>query len=134
MRRLVTLPLLLAALAAGCGGTPSSAGDFEGEERRVAEAVEQLQSSGEARKAAEVCDEVFARALREAVAAPGSTCETEMEKALGDADDFALEVEDVTVDGTRATARVRALGAEGRQVRTLELVREGADWRVASLG
>jgi hypothetical protein len=135
MRRArLALLLLLAALASGCAGNPSSASEFEGEEKKVADVVEKLQSAGETGDAKTICDEVLAKGLREEVAASGASCEQELDKAIKDADDFDLEVEDVTINGTQATARVRGRVGDSDQVRELEFVREGADWRATALG
>jgi hypothetical protein len=133
-RASLAVPLVLAALAAGCGASASSAGDFEGEERRVADVVEKLQSAGETGDAAEICNEVLARELREEIQAAGANCEEELEKAIQDADDFELEVEDVTITGNTATARVRGREGDEDTVRTFEFVREGGEWRATSLG
>jgi cytochrome P450 len=128
------VPLVLAALAAGCGASASSAGDFEGEEKRVAEVVEKLQSAGETGDAAEICQEVLASDLREEMRAAGANCEQELDKAIEDADDFELEVEDVTVSGDTATAKVRGRDGGEERVRDFEFVREEGGWRATSLG
>jgi hypothetical protein len=133
-RALLAVPLVLAALAAGCAGSPSSAGNFEGEEKRVADVVEKLQSAGETGDAAEICDEVLASELRDQIQAAGADCEQELDKAIKDADDFELEVEDVTISGNSATAKVRGRDDGEERVRDFEFVREGRDWRATSLG
>jgi hypothetical protein len=133
-RAFLAVPLVLAALAAGCGASTSSAGDFEGEERRVADVVEKLQSAGETGDAAEICDEVLARQLRDEMEAAGANCEQELDKAIEDADDFELEVEDVTISGDSATAKVRGQDQGEERVRDFEFVREGNGWRATSLG
>ena len=133
-RVLFAVPLVLAALAAGCGASASSAGDFEGEERRVADVVEKLQSAGETGDAAEICEEVLASDLREEMRAAGANCEQELDKAIQDADDFELEVEDVTVSGDTATAKVRGRDGGEERVRNFEFVRESSGWRATSLG
>jgi hypothetical protein len=133
-RALLAVPLVLAALAAGCGASASSAGDFEGEERAVADVVEKLQSAGETGDAAEICDEVLASDLRDEMRAAGANCEQELDKAIQDADDFELEVEDVTITGDTATARVRGRENDEEAVRTFEFAREGSGWRATSLG
>ena len=133
-RAFLAVPLVLAALAAGCGASTSSAGDFEGEERRVADVVEKLQSAGETGDAAEICDEVLARQLRDEMQAAGANCEQELDKAIKDADDFELEVEDVTISGDTATAKVRGQDQGEERVRDFEFVREGNGWRATSLG
>jgi hypothetical protein len=133
-RALLAVPLVLAALASGCTGDSSSAGEFEGEEKKVAEVVEDLQSAGEAGDAGTICDEVLARRLREQIQEAGSSCEQEIEKAIKDADDFDLDVEDVTIQGNSATAKVRGQDQGEERVRDFEFVREGSDWRATSLG
>ena len=133
-RALLAVVLALAALASGCAGTSSSAGDFQGEERRVADVVEKLQSAGQTGDAAEICDEVLAKQLRDEIQEAGSNCEQEIDKAIKDADDFDLEVEDVTINGNSATAKVKGRDRGEERVREFEFVREGADWRATSLG
>jgi hypothetical protein len=133
-RASLAVPLLLAALAAGCGASGSSAGEFEGEERRVADVVEKLQSAGETGDAAEICNEVLASELREEMQAAGANCEQELDKAIQDADDFELEVEDVTITGDTATAKVRGHDGGEERVRDFEFVREDGGWRATSLG
>ena len=59
----------------------------------------------------------------------------ELEKVTGDADDFELDVTDVTVTGTTATAKVKARrGDRDDAETTFSLVREDGDWRLANLG
>jgi hypothetical protein len=129
-RALIVVPLALAALAAGCAQTGSSANKFNGAEHDVAAKVEQLQSAGESGDAKEICDKVLATQLRDKMQAAGSSCEQELDKAIKDADDFDLAVEKVTITGDTATAAVK-----GRDnVREFEFVREGGDWRATSLG
>jgi uncharacterized cupredoxin-like copper-binding protein len=133
-RALLAVPLVLAALAGGCAGGSSSAGKFKGEEKQVAEQVEKLQSAGQTGDAAEICDDILSKALREQIQAAGSNCEQELDKAFKDADDFDLDVEDVTIAGNKATAKVKGRDKGTDRVRDLEFVREGKDWRVTSLG
>ncbi len=47
-RSLLTVPLVLAALASGCTGGATSASEFEGEEKKVADQIEKLESAGKA--------------------------------------------------------------------------------------
>jgi hypothetical protein len=128
MRRVLVLLAILAL--AGCGATASSAGDFEGEEARVAETVEDVQAAGAADETQRLCDELFARALVERFqSAGGGDCRQEVGTALEDTDAFELTVQDVTIQGTTARARVES----EERVRTLTLVREGGRWRVSAL-
>ena len=135
MRRpLAALLILLAALAAGCGTGSSSAGDFEGDEKAVAEQVERIQTAGQRRDGESICTDVLAEELRERLTAGNSTCEQELDKVIEDADDFELTVRDVEISGQTASAKVEGRVGSAKQVRTLEFVREGEDWRATSLG
>ena len=133
-RALLAAPLVLAALAGGCAGGSSSAGDFKGEEKKVAETVEKLQTAGETGDAAEICNDILSKGLRDRIQAAGSSCEQELDKAIGDADDFDLDVEAVTISGSTATAKVKGRDDGQDRVRDLKFVREGSDWRATSLG
>lgn len=134
-RSLLALPLALAALTAGCtSGASSSSSDFQGEEKKVADKIEKLESAGKAGDAKVICTEVLAKSLSDQIAAAGSSCEEELDKAIKDADDFGLDVEDVTINGDTATAKVKGKEDGKDQVRTFEFERDGSDWRATNLG
>jgi hypothetical protein len=130
----IAVPLVLAALASGCAGGASSANDFQGEQKQVADVVEKLQSAGETGDAKAICDDILSKALADQIKAAGSTCEQELDKAIKDADDFDLDVESVTIDGDKATAKVKGRDRGADRVRTFEFEREGSSWRATSLG
>jgi hypothetical protein len=136
--RIVKRPLLVllpfAVALAGCGGSTSSATNFSGDEQGVAEQVEALQSAAESRDGAAVCGDVLTADLRESMRSDGASCADQVDEAIGDADDFELEVQDVSVQGEQATARVLARYDGADRVRTVELVRERGSWRISSLG
>ena len=128
------LPVLLAALAlAGCGtqAEPSSVEKFQGEDRAVAQKVEDLQEAGEGRNAEDICSDILASSLVQQLEAAGVKCADEMEKAIDDADDYDLEVQKVTVSGSTATAEVRR-GDDG-PTETMEFTKENGQWRATSL-
>ena len=137
MRRpiaLLTLPAVMLTLAvAGCGAeTQSSVGDFEGDEREVAQLVDDLEKAAGDADAEEICGRIFATELLNSIKAGDSDCVEEMEKALADANDFEIEVVDVTVTGSTAKATVRQ-GEEGRTAE-FSFERDGDAWRATSLG
>jgi hypothetical protein len=130
-RRVAILPLLLLA---GCGASssqPSSVDDFKGDERAVAQKVEDLQQAGESQEPETICNDILARSLVQQLEAAGSDCTQEMEKAVEDADDYALDVTDVSISGSTATAKVRR-GEDG-PTETMEFTKEGGQWRATSL-
>jgi hypothetical protein len=133
-RSLLAFPLALAALAAGCGASSSTSASFEGQEKAVADQVEKIQSAGEARDAKQLCDDVLATTLRDAIAEAGSSCEVELDKAIRDADDFDLAVEDVTITGDDAVAKVKTGSGDDAPTREFEFRKEGNSWRATSLG
>ena len=131
MKRLVVLLGVLALAGCGAEADPSSAEKFQGEERAVAQKVEDLQEAGEGRNPEDICSEILASSLVQQLEAAGVECAAEMEKAIDDADDFDLEVQDVTVTGSTATADVRR-GEDG-PTETMEFTREDGQWRATSL-
>jgi len=134
-RSLRPLPLLLAVAIAGCGQSQSSAGDFKGAEKDVADTIEQLQTSAQNRKPEEICSEVLARGLVEKLKSSGTDCVDEMEKIIADADDFELDVTKVTITGTTATAAVKARrGERDTAVTNFALEREDKKWRLTDFG
>ena len=104
---------------------------FQGEERAVAQKIEDLQEAGERRRPEQICTDILARALVQQLEAAGANCTDEMSKAIEDADDFDLDVREVTIDGTTATVTVRR-GDDG-PTETMEFTKEGGQWRATSL-
>jgi hypothetical protein len=133
--RLAPLALVVALAAAGCGqANKDSATKFSGEQRAVAQAVEDLQSAGRKGDAQKICTDLLAPALIEEIRHASGDCAKVLDGALQDADTFEMTVEKVTVDGTRATAVVKSDAGKKDRTDTLELVREGRNWKIASLG
>jgi hypothetical protein len=123
-------PALAALLLVGCGaGTESSTEAFSGEDKRVAQVIEDLQTAGANGEAEEICSRISPRSSSTGWAR-GASCAQELDDALADADDFELDVEKVEVNGTRATATVS--DSDGR-AKAVQLVRERDGWRVSEL-
>jgi hypothetical protein len=120
---------------AGCGAAQEESSSVEkfksGDERVVAQKIEDLQEAGSRRDPEKICAEILARSLVQELEAAGASCTDEMKKAIEDADDYALDVREVTVSGSTATATVRR-GDDG-PTETMEFTREGGDWRATSL-
>jgi dihydroxyacetone kinase len=129
---LVALPLVLSA----CGQTSKdSAGDFKGDQKAVAQAVEDLQSAGKKHDGAKICSTLLAPALVAKIkTASDGACDKVVKDALDDADSYELQVQKVTVDGANASAVVKSEGGDKDRVDTLQLVKAGDAWKIATLG
>jgi hypothetical protein len=128
--RLVLVPLALAVPLAGCAGANTSVRNFQGAERDVASAISDFESAGQHKNERKICTELLTAAYAKSLAAGRSTCEDEVSDAVADADDYKLDIKDVTVTGPTATAVVENAG----HTATFRLQRVGADWRIASVG
>jgi hypothetical protein len=118
---------------AACGATPSSAEKFSGDEKAVAQVVEDIEAAGRSRDAAEICSRLLATELADRIKEGGKSCTEELGASLDDADDFDLQVEDVTVTGTTATARVKGRDGTKDRVATFRFVKEGTAWKAQAL-
>ena len=128
------LVVLLGVLAlAGCGAEPdpSSAEKFKGEQRAVAQKVEDLQDAGRGGKAEDICSDILASSLVQEIEQAGGDCADEMKKAIEDAQDYKLDVRKVTIAGSDATVEVRR-GDDG-PTGTMEFTKENGQWRATSL-
>ena len=132
MRRLLAL-LPMAVVLAGCGeATSTSVEDFRGDERAVAQVVEDLQAAGEQQDAEEICRDLLVQDVVRRLERGGSSCAAEIDRAIEDVDDYELVVEDVTITGSTARATVVPReGTDGRAV--LRFERVGGAWRAAGL-
>ena len=118
---------------AGCGSTSqtTSVDSFSGDERAVAQKIEDLQEAGSRRDPEKICTEILAKSLVQQLETAGTSCTDVMKKAIEDADDYDLDVRKVTISGETATATVRR-GEDG-PTETMEFAKEGDDWRATSL-
>ncbi len=131
MKRLLALLPLLFVVGCGAEAQPSSVDKFTGDERAIAQQVEDLQTAGTGRKPEDICANILARSLVTQIEAAGVDCTDEMQKAIEDADDYALDVTKIDVSGTTATVEVRR-GEDG-PTDTMEFTRENDQWRATSL-
>lgn len=128
--------LVAAALAvAGCTSAPTNdaAGDFQGAEREVAEVVDDLSAAALDGDAKEICDTIFAPDLKNRLGPDGVDCQDALEDQLTDVGDGEIEVQEITVDGTTATATVVSPYSGDDVEQTLSLERDGDAWRITGL-
>ena len=137
-RRLTAAALLGAAVLSGCASTSkSSTAKFTGERKAVAQTIEDLQKAGSDGDEAKICDDLLAApVVARLKAAPGAKndCATALGDSLDDADSFEMTVKSVTVNGTTATAVVKSEAGKKDRTDTLSLVKEGANWKLQSIG
>jgi hypothetical protein len=133
------LPVLVAAAVtlSACGQTSEdSSGDFQGQEKAVAQTIEDLQTASSKGDRDKICDEILAPDLVNRIkSASKQPCPDALKDALRDADAFELQVKKVTIDGTTATALVESDEAgDEKQTDTLTLTKAGDGWRISALG
>jgi hypothetical protein len=133
--------LPLAAIAAvavtGCTTTTTSndsSGKFSGEQRLVANTVEDFESAAAKGDQDQICRELLAKPLIATYAKRGGTCAKAVDGALKDSDSFGLTVESVRIAANTATARVKADRGKHDVLRDLTLVKEGPGWRISAFG
>ncbi len=139
MRTHLLIALALTAALAGCGASSStsedSSGDFQGQQRLVANAVEDLEAAAGDGDEAKLCRELLASELvqRLASAADGD-CGRAVTRALDNTDAVGLTVRSVRIDGQRATATVTQETGDRDRRTTIGLVKQRGGWKVAALG
>ena len=136
-RRALPAAILAAALlAGGCGATTPTeedAAEFGGEQRLVAQAIEDLQDAAIDGDEDRICRELLAEGLAERMGGTGQDCERTVRDALEDTDTSDLTVRSVEISGTTATARVKAERGDADRETTVGLAKEGARWRISRL-
>jgi hypothetical protein len=131
LRPVATRPLLLVVAAcalAGCGDSGPS------DEQQIRATLAEFQRATAAHDYQALCDQVLAPKLVETVKQIGLPCEIALRKGFKGVRDPHLSVGAVAVDDDKATAEVRSSAADEEPSRdTVELVRVGERWRIASL-
>ena len=135
LRSLPPIALLGALLVGGCttqSSNDDSTGKFRGDQRLVANTVEDFESAASKGDQDKVCRDLLAKALVAQYAERGGTCEKAVDAALKDTDSFDLTVERVTISGQQATAAVKADRGKKDINQSLTLVKQGAGWRISA--
>jgi Putative lumazine-binding len=133
MRTFLALCALALVLSA-CGATPrDSAKDFSGAKRSVAVAVEDVENAARKDDPDAFCTTLLTDGLLAALKAQGTNCVTATKEAFKDADSLDLTVDEVTISGNTATAKVTSGTGSKKKTDTLELERDGTTWKVAAL-
>jgi hypothetical protein len=137
-RRLsIALAVVLAAALAGCTTqrtASDSASKFRGDQRLVANVVENLQRAASKNDQAQICRDLLAKPLVTQLAQHGGTCERAVRTALKDTDLTDLSVTAVRITGPSARAQVTFANNGKDRRQGLDLVKEGTVWRIGSFG
>jgi len=133
LRRLaLLLPLALLAGCAPSGGGGVDTGKFQGEEKNVAQALDDLTDVARRKDGQRACAELLAKKVVDALDARGG-CAKALDDQLDDVDVATMDVDDIAIAGNTARARVRSEYDGDKVPRTLVLVREDRRWRLQSL-
>jgi hypothetical protein len=134
MHRIAVIAVVLALGLSACGAAQptKSADKFSGDRAQVADVVDRLAAAGAKGDAQTICDDILAKQLVTEVKNAGGDCVTEMKRAIQDASDYDLQVKDVKVTGTTATAQVRQ--GETGKLATFSFMKENGKWRASALG
>jgi hypothetical protein len=135
--RLAVLLCASALTLSACGSSAKdSASDFRGDQKLVAQTVEDLQSASRKGDESKICTDLLAPALLTKIkAAQKAGCEPAMKTALKDVDSYELTVKKVAISGTTATATVTDdVGKDDDRTGTLTLVKVGNAWKISELG
>jgi hypothetical protein len=133
MRRTAFAAALLALVLSACGAAPEKQeSKFTGDKAQIAKLVDDLATAGRSGDAKKICTDILAQQLVNELKSAGGDCVSEMDRAITDASDYDLQVDDVKVTGTTATATVRQ--NKGKQKATFAFIKEKGGWRASALG
>ncbi|MFP5365221.1 MAG: nuclear transport factor 2 family protein [Thermoleophilia bacterium] len=134
MRPALTI-VVLALLLSACGSAAprNSAEEFSGEDKAVATAVENVEEAAREDDAKRMCTRLLSEKLLDTLERQGTNCTTAVREAFKDASSKELTVDDVTISGDTATAKVISGSGSNEKTDTLRLERSGGGWRIASL-
>jgi hypothetical protein len=132
----LVLMVLASAVLAGCTQSTTStdsSGKFRGQQRLVANAIEDFQSAASKGDQGKVCRDLLAQSLRARLSRGAGGCLATVDAVLKDTDTFELTVQSVRISGGKATARVQEDTGDHTRTVTLGLVKEGPGWKLALL-
>ena len=140
-RRPILLALAATTLgAAGCGpATTTSAGDYKGADKDVAQTVDDLATAARRGDARKICDSLLSAGVKAQLtrlartSGRGTDCADQLKDSIRDADAFDLKVLSIKRSGGTATVQIRTkTSAATDPVDTLRLV-DQRGWRIAAL-
>lgn len=129
MRIRTLIPALTLVVLAGCGGDAASQ-----EEQEVRGVVTAFGEASAKKDYQRICDDLLAKSLIKNVEQYGLPCEIAFKEGLGKVQAPRLTINAVTVNGDRASARVKTTAkSQFTSTDTLKLRRVDGQWRIAAL-
>jgi hypothetical protein len=136
VRRILLICCLPALALAGCGGasTTDNTKDFKGEQKAVAQTIDDFADAARDGDEKAICTSILARSLVTRLDATKGRCTGAISDQLDAAGDDKLDVKAIVVTGSNARASVvsKVDGDDRRQ--TLTLVDEDGRWRLSGVG
>jgi hypothetical protein len=132
---LIAIAAGLAVVAVGCGGSDSSGGGsnakrYSGEEKKVAQVIDNLVAASHAGDANKICTQVFSPGLATAVAARNKkTCAATVQAQLVSPKED-ITITSIRVQGSTAFLTVRE---QNKNVSRLSLVQQNGGWRINTI-
>ena len=143
MRAAAIPPIVLAVAAlapGGCGASSSNSADkFQGREKEVAKAVDDLSDAARKRDASKICDEFLTTELKAKLAQlarvskRGTDCADQLKDSLQDTTSLDLKVEDVSITGNTATVKVKTDVSHGKDPEYTLTLADQRGWRISQL-
>ena len=145
MRLIYSAAAVIALVAlAGCaqGGTKttSSSDKYSGDEKLIANTIEDFQANATAQDGAKICSTQITTQLAKQISAKnsGASCATAVTAGMKATDEADLTVTEVTIDAkddNKATATVSAkTGEKSSQKYSFTLERDDKRWQISSFG
>jgi outer membrane lipoprotein SlyB len=134
-RSLAIIALLIAGGLTGCSTAQTSAGNFKGDQAKVASTIDALSSAASSHDTTKICTKILAPDVAARLKAAGGSCPSVVGKQLDTVDTFDVSVETVKITGATAKATVKSTSNGKNKTDTLDLVRlADGTWRIAALG
>ena len=124
------LILLFVALSAtGVIDESTNAEKYRGEERRVAQVVDRFEAYSDEERFSAICNDLFTPEWKDAVArGGGGSCEGVFDDEVGGKVQAEIDIEDISITGSRAEVAADEAGEE----LDISLIREDGTWKISA--
>jgi hypothetical protein len=131
------VPIAVLALAVtGCGADEEGDGGGGGvpAEQQVRDVVARFGVAMRAKDYQQLCDRLLSEELVNKIEGIGLPCESAVHRGIGGVRNPTLKINEVSISGPRALVSIRtAADGEAPSDDALQVVREGGEWKIASL-